>query len=153
MGKVIVSDLGTTNSCGAIMDGPNADVIIAYQGAVAPEAIAATGLLAEDRRDVGLLAITSADRLNAGWQAAEIVARAQAQAGTARAEAAVQSRALTAAENTRMEAERDRELEVLRARAETRMPDYNDRVVAAARALLEEFCESLAEPRDAAARR
>ena len=31
----------------------------------------ATGLLAEDRRDVGLLAITSADRLNAGWQAAE----------------------------------------------------------------------------------
>lgn len=51
--------------------GPNADVIIAYQGAVAPEAIAATGLLAEDRRDVGLLAITSADRLNAGWQAAE----------------------------------------------------------------------------------
>jgi pyruvate dehydrogenase E1 component len=28
-------------------------------------------LLAEDRRDIGLLAITSADRLNAGWQAAE----------------------------------------------------------------------------------
>ncbi|MEY9165506.1 pyruvate dehydrogenase complex dehydrogenase (E1) component [Sinorhizobium fredii] len=46
-------------------------MIIAYQGTVAPEAIAATGLLAEDRRDVGLLAITSADRLNAGWQAAE----------------------------------------------------------------------------------
>ncbi|APG93064.1 hypothetical protein [Sinorhizobium americanum] len=51
--------------------GPNASVIIAYQGAIAPEAITATGLLAEDRRDVGLLAITSADRLNAGWQAAE----------------------------------------------------------------------------------
>ncbi|MER9147167.1 transketolase [Mesorhizobium opportunistum] len=51
--------------------GPNASVVIAYQGVVAPEAIAATGLLAEDRRDVGLLAITSADRLNAGWQAAE----------------------------------------------------------------------------------
>ncbi|MQW90349.1 transketolase [Sinorhizobium saheli] len=51
--------------------GPNASVVIAYQGAVAPEAIAATGLLAEDRRDVGLLAVTSADRLNAGWQAAE----------------------------------------------------------------------------------
>lgn len=51
--------------------GPNASVIIAYQGALAPEAIAATGLLAEDRRDIGLLAITSADRLNAGWQAAE----------------------------------------------------------------------------------
>ena len=51
--------------------GPNTDVLIAYQGVVAPEAIAAVGLLAEDRRDVGLLAITSADRLNAGWQAAE----------------------------------------------------------------------------------
>lgn len=51
--------------------GPNAELIIAYSGAVAPEAIAATGLLAEDRRDVGLLAITSADRLNAGWTAAQ----------------------------------------------------------------------------------
>ncbi len=50
--------------------GPNAEVVIAYQGAVAPEAIAAVGLLAEDRRDVGLLAVTSADRLNAGWTAA-----------------------------------------------------------------------------------
>lgn len=50
---------------------PNTSVVIAYQGAVAPEAIAATGLLAEDRRDVALLAITSADRLNAGHQAAE----------------------------------------------------------------------------------
>ena len=51
--------------------GPSTEVLIAYQGVVAPEAIAAVGLLAEDRRDVGLLAITSADRLNAGWQAAE----------------------------------------------------------------------------------
>ena len=39
-------------------------------GAVAPEAIEAVGLMAEDRRDVGLLAVTSADRLNAGWTAA-----------------------------------------------------------------------------------
>jgi pyruvate dehydrogenase E1 component len=51
--------------------GPNAQVIIAYAGAVAPEAIAAVGLMAEDRRDVGLLAVTSADRLNAGWTAAQ----------------------------------------------------------------------------------
>jgi pyruvate dehydrogenase E1 component len=51
--------------------GPNAQVIVAYSGAVAPEAIAATGLIAEDRRDVGLLAVTSADRLNAGWTAAQ----------------------------------------------------------------------------------
>ena len=51
--------------------GPNAQVVIAYTGAVAPEAIEAVGLMAEDRRDVGLLAITSADRLNAGWTAAQ----------------------------------------------------------------------------------
>ena len=36
-----------------------------------PEAIQAVGLMAEDRRDVGLLAVTSADRLNAGWTAAQ----------------------------------------------------------------------------------
>ena len=51
--------------------GPNAQVIVAYTGAIAPEAIAAIGLMAEDRRDVGLLAVTSADRLNAGWSAAQ----------------------------------------------------------------------------------
>jgi pyruvate dehydrogenase E1 component len=51
--------------------GPNAQVVVAYQGAVAPEAIEAVGLLAEDRRDIGLLAVTSADRLNAGWTAAQ----------------------------------------------------------------------------------
>jgi pyruvate dehydrogenase E1 component len=50
--------------------GPNCQVVVAYTGAVAPEAIQAIGLMAEDRRDVGLLAITSADRLNAGWTAA-----------------------------------------------------------------------------------
>jgi pyruvate dehydrogenase E1 component len=50
--------------------GANAEVVIAYTGAVAPEAIEAVGLMAEDRRDVGLLAVTSADRLNAGWTAA-----------------------------------------------------------------------------------
>ena len=50
--------------------GPNCQVVVAYTGAVAPEAIQATGLMAEDRRDTGLLAVTSADRLNAGWTAA-----------------------------------------------------------------------------------
>ena len=50
--------------------GPNCQVVVAYTGAVAPEAIHAVGLMAEDRRDVGLLAVTSADRLNAGWTAA-----------------------------------------------------------------------------------
>lgn len=51
--------------------GPNAQVVVAYTGVVAPEAIEAVGLMAEDRRDVGLLAVTSADRLNAGWTAAQ----------------------------------------------------------------------------------
>ena len=50
--------------------GPNCQVVVAYTGAVAPEAIQAVGFMAEDRRDVGLLAVTSADRLNAGWTAA-----------------------------------------------------------------------------------
>ncbi|MCA0432529.1 MAG: transketolase [Proteobacteria bacterium] len=50
---------------------PNTEVVIAYTGALAPEAIEAVGLMAEYRRDVGLLAITSADRLNAGWTAAQ----------------------------------------------------------------------------------
>jgi pyruvate dehydrogenase E1 component len=62
----------------AIIDGgywlrrpePGTDLAIVYTGAVAPEAIEATGLLAEDRR-VGVLAITSADRLSAGWHAAQ----------------------------------------------------------------------------------
>jgi pyruvate dehydrogenase E1 component len=51
--------------------GFNAEVVICYQGCIAPEAIEAVGLVGEDRRDVGLLAITSADRLNAGWHAAQ----------------------------------------------------------------------------------
>lgn len=51
--------------------GPNCDVVIAYQGVIAPEAIKAAGLLAETRRDIGVLAVTSADRLNAGWTAAQ----------------------------------------------------------------------------------
>ncbi len=53
------------------LPGPNCQVVVAYTGAIAPEAIEAVGLMAEDRRDVGLLAVTSADRLNAGWTAAQ----------------------------------------------------------------------------------
>jgi pyruvate dehydrogenase E1 component len=55
--------------------GPNAEVVIAYTGAVAPEAIEAVGLSGESRRDVGLLAITSADRLHSGWTAARTMRR------------------------------------------------------------------------------
>lgn len=51
--------------------GPNCEVVIAYQGAVASEAIAAAGMVGESRRDIAVLAVTSADRLNAGWTAAQ----------------------------------------------------------------------------------
>ncbi|MDR3659851.1 MAG: hypothetical protein P4L86_05475 [Mycobacterium sp.] len=88
-------------------------------------------------------------RKDAGRYAAEKVTEAQAHAETARAEAAAQSRALTVAARTREGADRDHELEELTARVETRMPDYIDRVVAVAAALLEEFCEPLGKPRDA----
>ena len=50
---------------------PGADLAVVYTGAVAPEAIEAAGLLAEDRRGIGVLAVTSADRLSAGWHAAQ----------------------------------------------------------------------------------
>jgi pyruvate dehydrogenase E1 component len=49
---------------------PGTNLILAYTGAVAPEAIQAAGLLAEKYRGLGVLAITSADRLSAGWHAA-----------------------------------------------------------------------------------
>ena len=63
----------------AIIDGgywlrrpePGADLAIVYTGAVAPEAIEAAGLLGEDERGIGVLAVTSADRLSAGWHAAQ----------------------------------------------------------------------------------
>lgn len=51
--------------------GPNAEVIIAYTGTLAPEAIEAVGKMGEDVRDIGLLSITSADRLLAGFSAAQ----------------------------------------------------------------------------------
>ena len=50
--------------------GPNAELVIAYQGCIAPDAIEAGARIAEGRRDIGIMAVTSADRLNAGWTAA-----------------------------------------------------------------------------------
>ncbi len=50
---------------------PGASLAIAYTGAIAPEAIAAHAAVLEDLPGAGLLAVTSADRLNAGWHAAE----------------------------------------------------------------------------------
>jgi pyruvate dehydrogenase E1 component len=50
---------------------PATKIAIVYMGAVAPEAIEAAGLLAEEVRGVGVLAVTSADRLSAGWHGAQ----------------------------------------------------------------------------------
>ena len=66
--------------------GPNCEVVLAYQGVVAPEVIAAAGYLADARRDIGVLAVTSADRLHASWSVA-LAARAEgAAAATSPAE-------------------------------------------------------------------
>jgi pyruvate dehydrogenase E1 component len=48
-----------------------AELAIVYQGAVAPQAIAAHAQILEDVPGAGLLAVTSADRLDAGWHAAQ----------------------------------------------------------------------------------
>jgi pyruvate dehydrogenase E1 component len=50
---------------------PSTELAIVYMGALAPEAIEAAGLLSEDRRGIGVLAVTSADRLSAGWHGAQ----------------------------------------------------------------------------------
>ena len=50
--------------------GPNTEIAIVYSGVIAPEALLAAGRLGENFRDIAVLAVTSADRLNAGWHAA-----------------------------------------------------------------------------------
>ena len=49
---------------------PDAELSIVYTGVVAAEALAAYQQVVEDIPGAGLLAVTSADRLNAGWHAA-----------------------------------------------------------------------------------
>ena len=51
--------------------GPNCEVVIAYQGCVAPQVLEVAGRIGQARRDIGVLAVTSADRLNAGWTAGQ----------------------------------------------------------------------------------
>ena len=48
--------------------GSNCELVIAYQGVIAQEAILAAGHLGEFRRDIGVLAITSADRIYAEFK-------------------------------------------------------------------------------------
>jgi pyruvate dehydrogenase E1 component len=52
--------------------GPEAELAIAYCGAVAPEALAAHQMVAEDIPQAGLLAITSPDRLHRDWRTARM---------------------------------------------------------------------------------
>jgi len=54
-----------------VAPGQGAPIALAYQGPVAPEVEAAFDALREDVPEAGLLAITSPDRLHAGWLAAQ----------------------------------------------------------------------------------
>ena len=54
---------------------PGARIAIAYQGPVAPEALAAFETLREEEPGAGLLAITSPDRLHQGWLSSRQAAR------------------------------------------------------------------------------
>ncbi len=47
---------------------PETRIVIVYAGAVAPEALRAHAVVAEDFPDAAVLAVTSADRLYRGWQ-------------------------------------------------------------------------------------
>ncbi len=46
-------------------------IVLAYQGCIVPEVLMAAGRMAEAHGDIAVLAVTSADRLNAGWTAAQ----------------------------------------------------------------------------------
>ncbi|MBL8669688.1 MAG: transketolase [Alphaproteobacteria bacterium] len=51
-----------------VQPAPGADLAVAYVGAVSPEARAAVEMLREDQPGIGLLAITSPDRLHRDWR-------------------------------------------------------------------------------------
>ena len=46
-------------------------MIVVMEPGASPEVIEAAGHIGGGRRDIGVLAVTSADRLNAGWTAAQ----------------------------------------------------------------------------------
>ena len=54
----------------AVPPGQGARIALAYQGPIAPEAVAAFEELRQEVPDAGLLAVTSPDRLHAGWLSA-----------------------------------------------------------------------------------
>ncbi|HEX4259487.1 MAG TPA: transketolase, partial [Acetobacteraceae bacterium] len=59
----------------AVAPAEGARIAIAYQGPIAPEAEAAFAELVAEEPGAGLLAITSPDRLHAGWLAAQLARR------------------------------------------------------------------------------
>jgi len=61
------------------------ELAIVYTGAVAPQALAAHEALREEVPGAGLLAVTSADRLHAGWAAAQKARQGGAEDGVPRA--------------------------------------------------------------------
>jgi pyruvate dehydrogenase E1 component len=63
-----------------------ARIAVAYQGPIAPEAEAAFAELSDEEPGAGLLAITSPDRLHAGWLAAQRARRAGVQAAASHIE-------------------------------------------------------------------
>ncbi len=60
---------------------PDSEIVIAYCGAVAPEALAAHAQIAEDVPGAGLLAVTSPDRLHADWLDAQRTGQSGSHAG------------------------------------------------------------------------
>jgi pyruvate dehydrogenase E1 component len=79
---------------GAVVDGgywrvppgPRTRLAVVYQGTLAPEATAAVEALEEEGEAAALLAVTSADRLNAGWHAAQRRRQSDGRAGPAHVE-------------------------------------------------------------------
>lgn len=63
----------------------DAELVIAYSGAVAPDVLDACQKLSEDVPGIGVLAVTSADRLHLDWQAS-VRARAQGKPATGQAQ-------------------------------------------------------------------
>ncbi|MGZ5835091.1 MAG: transketolase [Xanthobacteraceae bacterium] len=71
LGRALTPDLARDIIAGGYWlspPGPSTRVILAYQGTVSAEAITAAGLMSEDRQGVGVLAITSSDRLYSDWR-------------------------------------------------------------------------------------
>jgi pyruvate dehydrogenase E1 component len=79
--RVLDKDAVIAGAHWAVPPAPGARIAVAYQGPVAPEAVAAFAELRSEEPGAGLLAITSPDRLHAGWIAALRARRAGSQVG------------------------------------------------------------------------